>query len=658
MRVGFIKNDNLTGGYIVSEREKGDFIGHFHCVATDLKSSGVLNLRNSEYDECNSSDALAIYEADLEDGTVSYSGYCFSCNQCFSNDQLAKSSLAKSLGMQDNGVVSDRQNFVRKEKQPPLEKSQVSYLIKTIGYYDKVFRGIRPEILKFFGHLCKRDSFGEPSAFYYPETCGDGWPTGYKIRYLPKHFSKVGKTGVSSDFAGQVKFKDYKQHRTILVVGGEVDLCSAYQMLLDYQKTKDYAPIAVVSPTTGESSAIKQVKSQYDFLDSFDSIILGLDNDSVGVEAMLSIAEILPKDKVKIAYWTGKDPNNMLTSGQERQFISDFYNAKPFVYDGIITSIDADLTIEEELLQPKMTLPPFMSALQKKMAGGVPLGYAVNWISESGIGKTTLINEAIRHWIYTSPYRVGILSLELSAAQYMIAMLSREVGYKINLIENPQDAVDFVRKPEVVAARQHLSKDEYGRDRFVLLDERDGDLETVKRQCERLISKYDCQVIIIDPIQDLFEGVDSLEQNKFLKWMKGVMKRGVTFHNVCHVRKGSTSTDRNGKRIRRELTEDDVFGISAIVKSGGANIFMSRDKYAEDDVEKNTTNITVGKCRWTGITGKVGDWYYDNKTHTMHDKETYFSSNPSLPLTEDELSFSNQMINLQGETKEDAGSIF
>lgn len=633
------------------------FIKHDYCIASELKAKGLKRPDGEDYEDCSSSDAHAIYEQDQEDGSVKYSGYCFSCNQSCNHEYLAKTSLAKEFNIGDNGDITERKLFERKPKEPPLEKAQVSNLIKTIGYSDKPFRGIRPEILQFFGHLCKRDSYGKPTAFYYPETCEGVWPTGYKIRYLPKSFSKVGKTGITSDLAGQVKFRDYKQHRTVLLVGGEVDLASAYQMLLDYQKTKDYAPIAVVSPTTGESSAIKQVKAQYDFLNGFDTIILGLDNDECGVQAMLEIAEILPKDKVKLCYWTDKDPNKMLMDGKEKQFISDFYNAKPFVYDGIITSIEADAGIEEELMQPKMTLPPFMSALQSKMAGGVPLSYMINWIAESGIGKTTLINEAIRHWIYNSPYRIGILSLELSAAQYMIAMLSREVGYKINLIENPVDAVNFVRRPEVIAARQKLCKDDYGRDRFVLLDERDGDLDVVKKQCERLISKYDCQVIIIDPIQDLFEGVDTLEQNKFLKWMKGIMKRGVTFHNVCHVRKGSASTDRNGKRIRRELTEDDVHGISAIVKSGGANIFMSRDKYAEDDVEKNTTNITVGKCRWTGITGRVGDWYYDNNTHTMYDKDTYFSQNPNAKLN-DELSFTNQMLNLQGDSTDEVTELF
>lgn len=210
----------------------------------------------------------------------------------------------------------------------------------------------------------------------------------------------------------------------------------------------------------------------------------------------------------------------------------------------------------------------------------------------------------------------------------MIAMLSREVGYKINLIEDPQEAVNFVQQPHIVEARKHLTQTEDGESRFVLLDERDGDLEAVKKQCELLVNKYNCKVIIIDPIQDLFEGVDMDKQNAFIKWMKIMLKKGVTFNNVCHVRKGNISTDKEGKRVLRELTEDSVHGISAIVKSAGCNIFATRDKYEDDEIRKNVTYPTLGKARWTGVTGRINPWYYCLETHTMYDLKEYAKNNP------------------------------
>lgn len=596
--------------------DNGDLIGHYPCIANEF------DYKHS----CSSSDALAIYQHQDND-EVYYSGYCWSCHQSFKPEQISESSLAPNLGIKDGKVV-DLKNFVKKPKSEPLTKQQVIDFIKKTGYNSNNYRGIKDEYSKFFGHLTKLDINGNVLARYYPETQGN-IVTGYKCRNHPKDFryGKLGLTGLSCDLSGQIKFQSGGKY--VLIVGGEEDKVAAFQMLRDNQIERgqsDYEPVAVVSPTTGESSAIKQIAQQYDFLNSFETIILGFDNDEVGRQAVKDIADILPEDKVKIAVWSGKDPNKMLQDGKEKQFLRDFYNAKDYVDDGVITSKDADTKIEEELARPKIKLPSFMKELQRMMAGGIPLGYWVNWIAMTGIGKSTTVNEAIREWVYHSPYKVGILSLELTDAQYMIAMLSREVGYKINLIEDPQAAVEFVKQPNVIEARTKLKENEFGEERFVILDDREGTLSHVKKQIEKLIKKHNCKLIVIDPINDLFDGSTQEEQSAFIKWMKIIIKTGVTFSCVCHVRKGQNSTNKDGKRIIRELTEDDVSGLSLITKSAGANIFLNRDKYSDDPVVRNTTNVTMGKCRWTGLSGSAGKWYYCNQEHTMYDFDEYHNN--------------------------------
>lgn len=120
-----------------------------------------------------------------------------------------------------------------------------------------------------------------------------------------------------------------------------------------------------------------------------------------------------------------------------------------------------------------------------------------------------------------------------------------------------------------------------------------------------------------------------------------------------YVRKGQNSTNKDGKRIVRELTEDDVSGLSLITKSAGANIFLNRDKYSEDPVIRNTTNVTMGKCRWTGLSGPAGKWYYCNQEHTMYDFDEYYNSNsgsrttiepmPTLVIDPHDIEFDNEV---------------
>ena len=616
--------------------------GGQYCIADELIDNNLVS--ESKMDRCGSSDAMSTYENILPDGTVFYTSYCFSCSQKFGKKHFSNSSWAVEFGVEPaSGKILEKKEFKRKPKAVRITNIEAR---EVIGYGNKGrgCRGIKNKYREFFGHRIRNGSDGRPKVIFYPETQEDGKLFGYKTRTLPKYFGYENKgiTGIKSELAGQFKFKD--QHfRDIVICAGEEDMVAFFQQFDEYQERRnaktgsEYTPMPVVSPTTGEGSAYKQLQSQYDFINRAENIFIGFDADDVGRAAAAEVATLFPKDKVKIINWSLKDPNNAIRKDPKynpegkdysAQTIRDFYDAKDYVKSGIISSIDADKGIEEELLRPKIPLPPFMSDLQKMMAGGVPLGYMVNFIAESGIGKSTLVNEAIRHMIFEAKYKVGILSLELSAAQYMIAMLSREVGTKINLFETPEEAVEFINRPDVLEARKHLKMNEYGEERFSILDEREGTLSEVKKQCEKLLNKHGCRILVIDPIQDLFEGVAMDEQNAFVKWMKGMLKDGVTFIDVCHVRKGNTSTDKEGRRILRELSEDDVHGISSVVKSAGANIFMSRNKYAEHNIEQNTTFVTLGKCRWTGRTGKCSPWYYDNASHTMFDLSKYFQDNP------------------------------
>jgi hypothetical protein len=607
--------------------ESFDIGDRLPCVASEIISRGSKrNLKN-----CSSSSGLALFEAEDDHGEPFYTGFCFSCNQNFYKEELPGTSAGDHVGLDGEGRVTERKTFTKPPKQPPMNARKVKAFMATKTYNTGHYRGIMDKYSKFFGHVADVDSNGEVMARYYPETV-EGKVRGFKCRNHPKDFryGKVGVTGVQCELSGQIKFNSGGKY--LLIVGGEEDKAAAYQMLAESQKTREkykgqekFSPIPVVSPTAGEGSAAKQVKMQYDWCDTYDIIIIGMDNDEAGRNAARAVAEVLPKEKVKIATWTGKDPNKMLQLGMTGQFVRDFYGAKDYLVDTVKTSIVADAEMEEELSRPKIPLPGFMKELSHIMAGGIPLGYWINLGAQTGGGKTTFINEMIYYWVFNSPHKIGILSLELNAGQYQTVLLSRHIGQKIQLIEDPDEAVKFVQQDWVQEKRLELRENAYGEQRYTLLDDRDGSLDNVQLQIEKLIKKYECKLVVIDPINDLFEGVSLEQQTSFVKYLKGVIKGGISLFCVCHITKGKTQVDKDGNRVLRQLTEDDFAGVSNIIKSGGCNILTSRDKLAEDLVERNTTNVEVPKCRWTGRSGPAGKWLYDNDKHTMYDYDTYFS---------------------------------
>ena len=598
--------------------QSGVLIGHYPCPS------------------CSSNDNLAIYIKHDDEGEEYLDGSCFTpncANKFMTEEQL------REEGVLEEGFVTPK---VKPVTRTVITKEEYKSITSRTNHDTtmkdgSLYRGIKPETAHFYGHLFQRDSNGEIIRTYYPETKSTfkgelNSLRGYKSRDLPKVFGRhnVGIVGTSNDFSGQHKFPN--GGKWVLIVGGEECKLAAAQMLRDYQiqrKQEDYDRIAVVGIHCGEGSLAKVCANSYDWLDTFEEIILCMDNDEAGRKAIQDAVKVLPENKVKVMTTSLKDCSEMLQQGKQKQFISNFYDAKPLIEDEVKTSKQADSEIEIELGRPKVPLPPFMSSLQRAMAGGIPLGYMVNLGAITGGGKTTIINEMVYFWIFNSPVKVGILSLELTAGQYQTALLSRHIGYKINLIEDPKEAVAFVQQDWVKEKRKELREDEYGQERYVVLDERSGSLEAVKKQILKLIKKYSVKMIVIDPINDLFEGSNLEAQTDFIKFLKQIIKEGVSVFNVCHVTKGKTQVDKDGNVMTRQLTEDDFSGVTNLIKSGGCNIVAMRNKSETDEIKKNTTEVDILKCRWTGYTGFVGSWYYDPISHTLYDKQEFMDQQRS-----------------------------
>lgn len=507
----------------------------------------------------------------------------------------------------------------------PITDEEHERLKSYTGLKSKGWRGIKDETNKYFGvRYTYDDETGEPDSQYVPTTI-EGKLVGYKVRTFPKDFSSpVGVVGKDCDLVGQFRFPN--GGRVVLIVGGEVDQLSAYQMLAEYQATRGYDPVAVVSPTVGETGCVKQIQAHYEWLNSFDKIIVGMDNDGAGEVALHKIAKVLPKNKVYVAKWTGKDANAMLVKGMEKQFVNDYFKAKPYTPDGIVGAASLADKIREAAAMLKIPLPPFMHRLQSMMAGGIPLKTIINLGSASGTGKSTIIDEMTYYWIFNSPYKPGIVTLESDSGQYGTKILSRHLGRKIDLIEDVNDKLAYLDTDYVRQKEKELYFREDGSERFYLIEDRDGGLESMKEKIEQLIIACGCQLIILDPLQDILDGMSNEDQAVFLKWMKGMVKsHDVTFINVNHVRKSQGGKQANSTGA--DLFEEDMQGSSSIFKSGACNLLFNRNKEAEDEIERNTTKMKASKIRWTGKTGVAGNYYYDNATHTMYDLEDWLAKN-------------------------------
>ena len=569
-------------------------------------------VKHEACEACGSSDGKAIYSDN--------SSHCFVCSKTVPSkeylDSLGQNSKVKSISKKEDMEIKPSTKPAITEEENKAIKAETSHAARG-------FRGIRDDIYTMFGvrHAFDEET-GEVCEQYYPVT-QEGQLSGYKIREVPKNFRSKGRTGADCDLFMAFKFN--RGGKYVIITEGEIDSLSAYQMLKDYNSKRgsDFE-IAVVSPTTGANSK-KQIAANYKFLDQFDQVIISYDNDKAGSEAAEEIVRYLPKGKVKIMQMRYKDANEYLQKNKESEFISDFYNSKTYTPAGVVGSSQLYERLLESVQTKKIPLPPFMAKLDE-MLGSIELGTIGVCAAGSGAAKTTVANELIYYWLFNSPYKVGVVSLELTFGQYAQAMLSRHIENKISNIKDPEEKLKYLRQDRIKEKADELFKTPDGQDRFMIIDERDGSIEVLQDKIEEMVISCGVRVIILDPISDLFDGLPLEAQANLMKWQKSIVKNyNCTFINIAHIRKGSSN--KESASTGAFVPEEAVIGASQQVKSASWVIMLQRDKYAEDELVRNCTHIMLTKNRSNGVTGKAGSMYYCNKTHRLYDFDQWFEEN-------------------------------
>jgi len=507
-----------------------------------------------------------------------------------------------------------------------LTQEQADKIKEQTGTDGKGSRDITDESYKAYAVRFKYDEkTGEVTETFYPYT-ENYKPAGYKIRMIPKDFRSVGKIGKDSELFGQWKWKN-GGGKYVLLTAGEVDCISAFQMLEDYRKSRnsDFDAIPCVSSGIGEAGSYKQVQKHYEWLNTFEQILVCYDQDEAGQKALEKLAEVIPKGKMRVINLPLKDINEMLEKGKEKQFIRCFYDAKPYTPTGVVGSSQLYNAILEEARTEKLAFPPFMKKLNEMTAGGVSLGTIGTISASTGLGKSSVVNECVYHWIFNSPHKIGVVSMEQNKGQYGELMLSRHVRRKLGKMLQ-EDKIEFLQSEEVILKQKELFYNEDGSDRWMVVDDRDGDTESLKAAIEKLIIACNCKVIVVDTISDMFDGLTTDEQAVLMKWQKSIVNRyNVSIINISHQRKAG-SGEKDGSQGAMG-NESSLHGTSTLIKSSAWILMLARDKMSEDPIERNTTRMGLPKNRGAGETGNAGALYYDAETHMLHDLDEWLNNN-------------------------------
>ena len=506
--------------------------------------------------DCGSSDALALYEDH---------SYCFSCGT-YNNYKQESSQQRMQLKTQNSSAGKKPIREIPEAFEPikdrgisksAAEKFKVSYIDDTTDRYVHVYPYTRKG--KHVGNKLRRRDAKE---FIY-----EGEAT------------KLDLFGQSIFPAGCSRF--------ITIVEGECDALAAYDM------QGDWPVVSVRSSTSAETD----VRNNFEYLNSFEEIVICFDNDEQGQSAATRVADILPMGKVRIVTLSeGKDANEYLQRGLTKKFKDEWWRGPKYTPAGLRLGSE----LWEEIINPPSyeTIPyPFEGMNEKTY--GLRLSEFVLLNAPPKVGKTTLLGEITYSILQNNKdTKVGLMKLEESNRDSIINLMSLKANKRLNLpdVWDEEDPKEIKKYYDEVA----------NNDRIVLWDHFGSNSVQAVLDKVRHMHALGCKYIILDHISIIVSD-QSGDERKQLDEIATKLKTLCMELNICVI------------AVVHQNRQGEIRGTQGLEQLANIIFKLERDKLSDNDVVRNITKLTVTENRFCGETGVASYLYFNPDTGRLNE---------------------------------------
>lgn len=514
------------------------------------------------------------------------------CPKCGSKDNLARYSDGHAVcftGGCDHYERADGQ--VIESKPQAYRKLEMNGVVASIPD-----RRISEATCKKFGVTVEYDTEGKISKHHYPYFDKDtGAQVGAKTRivdnksfYASGEFNNVGLFGQQA-FKGGGKY--------ITVVEGEADALAVSEMF--------DGKWAVVSIRSGASGAVKDIKQNLEWLETFENVVICFDSDKAGQEASRAVLDLFTPNKAKNVQLSAKDAGEMLKERNIQGFIKEWWNAKTYQPDGIIAGLD---TWESIVAQEEVKSIPYPWQCLNDLTYGFRERELVTITSGSGMGKSQIVRELEHYLLGATDDNIGILALEEDIPKTALGIMSIEANQTLHLSR------EFDRDTKKIFWDKTL-----GTGRIFMFDHWGSTNEDNLLSRIRYMAKgLDCKWIILDHLSIVVSDQEVNDERKAIdsimtKLRQLVQETGVGLFLVSHLRRPSGKAHEDGGQI--SLAE--LRGSASIAQLSDMVIGLERDQQNADPTIRNTTTVRVLKNRFAGLTGPACYLYYDKDTGRM-----------------------------------------
>jgi twinkle protein len=509
------------------------------------------------YTDCGSSDAFSW-------NTEGY-GKCHSCNKSYPSK--------KKLEVFDWVLET-----YKLEKKTKIEEVEIASTT-----YDGI-RSLDPEVAKLYGIQLQLDADGNP------------------VRYAFKHKSNVKYRGYDEK-KFWVKNRGVKMNEffgpdvnsgsstRLYVTEGEFDAASLFQIL-----GKTFPVLSFPSASWGDEF----IKKNHEFLSPFKEIVYAGELDKAGRQSADRLYKAYPEKLWYVPMTKWKDANEFLQNGDGQELMWAARKPQRYSPENFFCSDDEFLKIIREE-NPYEATPTGHSGIDYQTRGLVRGG--VMFIkAPPGTGKTEIVRFFERAMLQTEDTKIALIHMEEMKSTTLRSMATYELGKNVRTKEDQLE--NGVSDAELEEAVLKAAKGE----RTIIFEMRAADDPLQIIDYVSLAARiYGADYIFIDHVQRLtyLGGVDGAT-NILTQIASNLAQLGKEL-NIGIIVISHVNEDGHTK-YAKSLEEEAIICLK-----------IERDKEAEDETLKNTTQFIVEKNRPFSRLGPAGSVYFNPETTILEE---------------------------------------
>ncbi len=527
-------------------------------------------LKHIACEHCGSTDANSLYD----DGHT----HCFKCGTTeFEHEHEERSVMRDAIAP---------------------AKLEVKGTVKSIPE-----RGITQQTCEKFGVT------QDATHHYYPYYDDEGVRCAAKIRRVEDKSFSISGSFTKAGLFGQNLF--HSGGKYITVYEGELDALAGYQLT--------GSQWASVSIRNGAQAALKDCKAHYEWLNSFETVVICFDGDEPGKKAAKEVAELFGNKAKIVQHKSGyKDACDYLIAGATKEFVNEWWKATPYVPDGIINAAD----LWEEVSKPE-PIPEALYPWQglNKLLYGIRPSELITVTAGSGLGKSQFLREILYHLLKTTQWNIGGLFLEESTKKTALSIMSLEANRLLHIptVTFHKDQAEIAKGVSEQELKEAFDAT-LGSNRIYLFDHfGSSDVDNISNRIRYMAKACDCRVVFLDHISIVVSGQDLGDERKAIDNMMTklrtlVQELNITLICVSHLRRPQGN---QGHEDGGSVSLSQLRGSGAIAQLSDAVITLERNSMAENEAERHLTKIAVAKNRFSGDTGPACKLQYNAYTGRM-----------------------------------------